>query len=147
MMQPHASSKNLELELQLDESIPIVWADTDMLYQAVLNVLTNAIKYTPSGGRVIVSTAADDRRHVAITIRDNGTGIRAEDLPRIFDRFYRCRDGASMAKGTGLGLSLVKQIVETIHQGEIAVASEPGAGTTVVLRFPLSGSSKEECYR
>jgi len=134
---PQASGKNLQIESDLDESLPTIWADRDMLHQAVLNVLSNAIKYTPAGGRIQVSTAAaEDHRHIVITVRDNGMGIRAQDLPRIFDKFYRSADGAAIAKGTGLGLNLVKHIVETVHKGRIAVASEPGAGTSMVLRFP-----------
>jgi two-component system phosphate regulon sensor histidine kinase PhoR len=137
MMMPQAGEKRLTLTCETDEYLPRVVADKDMVHQAILNLVSNAIKYTPSGGRVEVSTAiSDDGRYIKITVRDNGMGIKAPDLPRIFDKFYRARDGASAAKGTGLGLNLVKHIVETVHQGQIAIASEPGAGTTIVLHFP-----------
>ncbi|HSW45854.1 MAG TPA: ATP-binding protein [Phycisphaerae bacterium] len=138
MMMPQARDKNITVETDLDENLPAIRADRDMVHQAVLNLASNAVKYTPSGGCVRFITSTDENgRHVAITVRDNGMGIKTQDLPRIFDKFYRGQDGASTASGTGLGLSLVKQIVETVHKGEISVASEPGAGTTIVLRFPL----------
>ncbi len=151
MVAPQAREHHVVIEPELDDSLPQLYADRDLLYQAVQNVVTNAIKYTRRAGlgegdalsatefgRVSVRTALDhEKRQYTITVTDNGMGIRAEDLPRIFEKFYRSRDGASVAKGTGLGLNLVKQIVETVHQGEIAVASEHGVGTTIVMRLPL----------
>ena len=145
MMAPQAAGKSIRLEADTDEYLPTIMADPDMMHQAVLNVVSNAVKYTPEGGHVRVLTAADeDGRHIAITVRDNGMGIKSNDLPRIFDKFYRSPDGAAVAKGTGLGLNLVKHIVETVHQGEIAIASEPGAGTTIILRFPCESVVLEE---
>ena len=145
MMRPQAAEKNLTLENEKDEYLPTVWADSDMVHQAVLNILSNAIKYTPTGGHICISTATgEDGRHISITVRDDGMGIKPQDLPRIFDKFYRASHGSSVAKGTGLGLNLVKHIVETVHQGEIAVASEPGAGTTIILRFPRGAAAQQE---
>ncbi|NLX22731.1 MAG: cell wall metabolism sensor histidine kinase WalK [Phycisphaerae bacterium] len=137
MMLPQAREKNIELTCELGENVPAVWADRDLLHQAVLNVISNAVKYTQPGGLVRVSTHVEtENRHVAISISDNGMGIRAQDLSRVFDKFYRAPDGAAIAKGTGLGLNLVKHIVETVHGGQISVASELNSGTTMVLRFP-----------
>lgn len=145
MMMPQAGEKRISLECETDEYLPTVLADKDMVHQAVLNVLSNAVKYTPAGGQVRISTAtADGGQHIQITVRDNGMGIKAQDLPRIFDKFYRSRDGAAVAKGTGLGLNLVKHLVETVHAGKIAIASEPGAGTTIVLQFPCEPSLIQE---
>ncbi len=138
VMLPQAAGRDIQLICEPDESLPALWADRDLVYQAVLNVVSNAVKFSPNGGQVRVRTSADpDRRHLAVTVSDNGVGIRAEDLPRIFEKFFRCRETEHVAKGTGLGLNLVKHIVETVHRGEIAVTSEYGAGTTMVLRFPL----------
>ena len=83
------------------------------------------------------SLVDSDGEHVSVSVADNGIGIRAEDLPHLFEKFFRSRESERVAKGTGLGLNLVKHIVETVHHGEIAVTSEHGAGTTMVLRFPL----------
>lgn len=138
VMLPQATSKQITLTRELAGDVPMMWADRDLVYQALLNVISNAVKYTPEGGAVNIRTSVDpDGRHLAVTVTDNGLGIRAEDLPRLFDKFFRSRDTEHVAKGTGLGLNLVKQIVETVHQGEISVTSERGVGTTMVLRFPL----------
>jgi two-component system phosphate regulon sensor histidine kinase PhoR len=138
MMRPQADEKGLQLDCELDGPLPTLWADRDLLHRAILNVVGNAVKYTDQGGRVRIATRADaETGHVAVSISDNGIGIRSQDLPRIFDKFYRAPDSSSIAKGTGLGLNLVKHIVETVHDGEISVASEVGVGTTMILKFPV----------
>ena len=138
MMTPQAVEKSITLDGALADSPPCIWADRDLLHQAAVNLVSNAIKYTREGGAICVQTSLDrEASRVAITVTDNGIGIRAQDLPRIFDKFYRAREGTGVAKGTGLGLNLVKHIVETVHQGEISVTSEHAVGTTIVLRFPL----------
>lgn len=137
VMQPHAAQKCISMSCDLEESAPAVWADHDLLYQAILNVVSNAVKYTDREGRVTITTRADRTTgHVAISVADNGVGIHAQDLPRIFDKFYRSHGNRAMAKGTGLGLNLVKHIVETAHGGDISITSEVGIGTNIVLRFP-----------
>ncbi len=136
---PQAREKRVRLEDGLIEGLPPIWADRDMLHRAALNVIGNALKYTPTGGLVRVSTGVDmERGHYVITVADNGIGIKSQDLDRIFDKFYRGKEAAAVARGTGLGLNLVKYIVENVHGGAISVTSEPGAGTTMILRFPLS---------
>ena len=138
VMMPHAHDKNITLRACVNEPLSCIWGDHDLIYQAVLNVVSNAIKYTPREGQVTIEVGSDTQlKHVAITIRDNGMGIHTRDLPRIFDKFYRASHSSAVAKGTGLGLNLVKHIVETVHDGDISVTSELGAGTTVTLRLPL----------
>jgi len=138
MMQPQADEKRLIIDCELDDPLPALWADRDLFYRAVLNVVSNAIKYTEQSGRIRITTRSDDDTgHVAVSVSDNGIGIRPQDLPRVFDKFYRAPDSNSVAKGTGLGLNLVKHIVETVHGGEISVASESGIGTTMILKFPV----------
>lgn len=145
VMLPQAAEKNITLTSEPAEGLPPVWADRDLVYQAVLNVLSNAVKYTPAGGRVQIRTGFDPAgRQVSVSVTDNGLGIRAQDLPRLFDKFFRSRDSEHVAKGTGLGLNLVKHIVETVHHGEIVVTSEYGAGTTMSLRFPLPGAGEKK---
>ena len=96
------------------------------------------VKYTPKGGTITVSVNVDEQRKVAICdVADTGKGIPAEDLPRIFDKFYRVDDHKKMAKGTGLGLNLVKQIIETVHHGKIKVQSHVGQGSTFTCVLPM----------
>jgi two-component system, OmpR family, phosphate regulon sensor histidine kinase PhoR len=135
---PQAKLKNLKLVERLAPVYYQVEADHDMIYQAVLNLLSNAIKYTPDGGTVTASVTVDERRGVAICdVTDTGAGIPTEELPRIFDKFYRVRANNKLAKGTGLGLTLVKHIVETVHDGKLAVTSEIGKGSTFSFELPV----------
>jgi signal transduction histidine kinase len=101
--------------------------------QVVANLLDNAIKYTPPGGRVEVETGLDDGEAV-LTVRDTGAGIPPEELPRIWDRLYR-GDASRSERGLGLGLSLVKAIVEA-HGGRALAQSTPGQGSSFVVRLP-----------
>ncbi|MHC4441661.1 MAG: sensor histidine kinase [Planctomycetota bacterium] len=138
VMIPQADEKKILLECELVESLPDIQADRDMLYRAVLNLVSNAIKYTKPEGYIGIKTNFDkDNRRYTVTVEDNGMGISVQDLPYIFDKFYRSRECGSTTKGTGLGLSLVRQIVETVHHGQISVASEWGVGTKVTLQFPI----------
>jgi len=135
---PQAKLKNIELVESLAPVYYQVEADGDMIYQAVLNLLSNAIKYTPEGGRVSVSVSVDERRGVAVCeVADTGMGIPADDLPHIFDKFYRVKSNLKMAKGTGLGLTLVKHIVEMVHDGKLGVTSETGQGSTFSFELPV----------
>ena len=103
----------------------------------IYNVIDNAIKYTPRGGEVHASLARVGKRAV-IRVTDTGIGIPADDLPHVFDRFYRVDKARSRATGgTGLGLSIVKQIVQ-MHGGAISASSEEGKGTTFVIELPLA---------
>ncbi len=135
---PNAKAKNLKIVENLAPVYYQVEADQDMIFQAVMNLVSNAMKYTPSGGTVTVGVTVDDRRKVAICeVSDTGLGIPAEDLPRIFDKFYRVQANSKLAKGTGLGLTLVKHIVETVHEGKLSVTSEVGKGSTFSFELPV----------
>ncbi|MFP4106464.1 MAG: sensor histidine kinase [Phycisphaerae bacterium] len=135
---PQAKMKNLTLNANLAPVYYQVEADHDMVFQAVMNLISNAIKYTPNGGDVGVSVAVDERRGMAVCdVTDTGMGIPAEDLPNIFDKFYRVRANNKLAKGTGLGLTLVKHIVESVHDGKMSVTSEAGRGSTFSFELPI----------
>lgn len=136
LMGEHARQQGINLVIDCPEQgLPKVPADHGRLEQVLLNLLDNAIKYTPSGGTVTI--AAEQRgQQVALVVSDTGVGIPAKDLPRIFERFYRVDEARSREQGgTGLGLAIVKHIVQ-LHGGEVQVSSEPGRGSrfTVLLQ-------------
>jgi signal transduction histidine kinase len=107
--------------------------DRDQIYRVATILLDNAVKYTPEGGVVTVNIGEEDG-WTRLEVSDTGVGIPAEDLPRVFERFYRA-DPARSKGGTGLGLSIAWQIARA-HGGEIKAKSKPGKGSTFVLRIP-----------
>ncbi len=124
-----------ELRVSVGDNLPAIRADTEALALAVQNLLDNAAKYSP-GQPTIWLSARRDGRDLVIEVRDQGAGISAEDLPHVFDRFYRGRgDLTRRVKGTGLGLSLVKLVVSA-HNGSVAVESQVDAGSTFTIRLP-----------
>jgi two-component system OmpR family sensor kinase len=131
-------AKGVHLTSQVAEDLPAVQADPDRLAQVLRNLLTNALRHTPKGGWVSVSaaTAADA---VEITVADNGEGIAPEDLPHVFDRFWRADRSRSRAEGgAGLGLAIVRAIVEA-HGGQVSAASDgPGQGSTFRFALPMA---------
>ena len=135
--QPQAEAKNqtLNLEKTLDEIV--VRGDSLQLRQALRNLVGNAIKYTPAGGSIDL-TVKKEETSVFIQVKDTGHGIPADDLPFIFDRFYRVRNEAVKdIEGNGLGLAIVKSIIEK-HGGQISVESEPGKGSCFYFTLPLT---------
>jgi two-component system phosphate regulon sensor histidine kinase PhoR len=135
---PQARQKNIQLVERLSPVFYQVEADHDMIYQAVMNLVSNAIKYTHEGGTVTVAVRADENRNVALCeVVDTGAGIPADQIPHIFDKFYRVKANEKMAKGTGLGLTLAKHIVETVHDGKLTVESEVGKGSTFRIELPV----------
>jgi len=137
MMRGEAEKKNHALILKPGKNIPVITADRERIERVLVNIVSNAIKYTPDGGKIEFSLSFDsENQNVKITVRDNGIGIPEEDLPYIFDRFYRVEKARSTeAGGTGLGLSIAKEIVNA-HKGEITVDNAPGGGTVVTVILP-----------
>jgi two-component system sensor histidine kinase BaeS len=116
---------------------PVLNADPVRLRQVAGNLVSNAIRYTPAGGTVTVSAAAE-ADELVIAVRDTGIGIAAEDLPKIFERFWRADSSRSRATGgTGLGLPIARKLAEA-HGGTLTATSRPGQGTTMTLRLPLN---------
>lgn len=133
-LKPQAEEKNIALLTDLAPVVDRVMADRDLLYQAVLNLVSNAIKYTPEGGEVTVRMITlEEQNALRIEVMDTGVGIPAEDLPHMFEKFYRVEANKNMAKGTGLGLNLVKNIVEVVHEGKLSLRSEVGQGSTFAI--------------
>jgi signal transduction histidine kinase len=132
-----AEEHGITLTATLQPYVRIV-GDRTRLQQVVINVLDNAVKYTPHGGSVAIQLSIEDAAAV-LTVRDTGIGIPPEDLPRIFDRFYRVDKARHRtAGGSGLGLSIVQWIIHA-HHGSISVESAEGVGTTVTIRLLLDG--------
>ena len=128
------------VDLRLDTGPPVTMeADQDLLIQLMLNVLDNAIKYTPNGGLVNAGWGTNGQR-VELRVRDTGPGIAAEDIPYVFDRFYRADKARSRAAGgVGLGLAISRWIAEA-HGGSIHVVSTLGEGSTFTVSLPTSRS-------
>jgi signal transduction histidine kinase len=137
-LQLQAHQKNITLSVELARDMPnAVEADQALLHQAVYNLVENAIKYTPDGGRVTIRTASLPGSMV-FSVVDSGIGIPADDLPRLFEKFYRGKQREARAQhGSGLGLAIVHSIAES-HGGRIWVDSIVGEGSTFHLQIPLS---------
>lgn len=137
VVQPKALQKRVSLEMSGAEEIEAT-LDTHLIEQALVNLIDNAIKYSPEGTRVLISHGLDGNGDLEIRIKDHGQGIPEEHRARIFERFYRVDKARSRSLGgTGLGLSIVKHIA-SVHGGHIAVESEIGKGSTFTLHLPKS---------
>jgi signal transduction histidine kinase len=132
---PNAQSRGIELSAAIDP-LPRVVGDANRMSQALDNLLSNAMKFTPAGGRVRVSVRRDGNS-ILITVEDSGVGIPKAEQPRLFERFYRSSNTVNgAAEGAGLGLAIVKAIVEG-HEGRIGIESEEGVGTAIRIELPL----------
>ncbi len=139
MLQAAAREKRIGLEVEADPTIPFVLGDTDRILEILINLLDNAIKFTPSDGSVIVraSRMRTDPDFVCISVTDTGPGITPESRHLVFERLYQSPHAVdSSRKGLGLGLFIAKELV-TLHGGRIWVASEPGSGATFSFTLPL----------
>ena len=133
-LKPIADQKHISMNFEEYEKVQIL-VDQGKIQQCLINIINNAIKYTPEGGKVTIKLM-QDKNEIIIAVKDTGHGIPEEDIPRIFDRFYRVdRARARTTGGSGLGLSIVKQIV-MLHNGSIRVESSVNVGTTVYIHLP-----------
>jgi signal transduction histidine kinase len=124
----------------VDGDLPPLWADRQRLGQVLANLLDNALRHTPRGGRVTVTADTDDGA-LTITVTDDGEGIPAEHLPHVFDRFYRADTARTREHGgAGIGLAIAKALVEA-HQGQVSADSRgPGTGATFTITLPVRGA-------
>ncbi len=141
-LQHQASQKNIMLNVELPKDMPqVVQADGSLLHQAVYNLVENALKYTPEGGRVTVGVRSTGDS-LTFEVSDSGIGVTKEDMPRLFEKFYRGSQREARAQhGTGLGLAIVYSIAEQ-HGGKVWVESELGKGSTFYLQVPLAQPQK-----
>jgi histidine kinase len=139
-LRPQFEDKGVMLSEEAPEGLPAVWVDPDKLQQVLVNLLTNACRYTPPGGTVTV-TASKAAHEIVFSVRDTGIGIPADDLPHIFERFYRVdKSRSSAGGGAGIGLAVAKGVIEQ-SGGSIHVESVPGEGTTMMFTLPLARPS------
>ena len=137
-----AEARGLNLTADLSPTLPSIWLDEAMIVQAMSNLLTNAMNYTPAGGEVQIRTKVVDdssgKLWIVISVQDTGPGINTVDLPHIFERFYRGKAGRETgAPGTGLGLAIVKEVIKR-HHGRIDVENvAEGSGTVFTVRLPV----------
>lgn len=143
VIRPSAEAKRIELASELSPLYLGVLADGDMLLQAAINLLANAVKYTPDGGRVTIRSRLDDDQ-IRFEVQDTGVGLSADDCRRVFEKFYRVKKDQDMAVGTGLGLPLAKHIVEDVHGGKLTVESTLGRGSTFIVTLPSAGRMRGE---
>jgi signal transduction histidine kinase len=138
---PLAQRKRIDLELKPSSGLPRIKIDPDRIAQVIENLLGNALKFTPEGGKVVVAVSVtereDDRPSLQVSVSDTGGGIPREHLEQIFERFKRIDMGRETTMGTGLGLSIVKYIIAD-HGGRIWVKSTPGKGSTFSFALPVS---------
>ncbi len=141
-MEPVAELKQIELSGSIPAGLHLQ-GNLDQLTRLFLNLLDNAIKYTPEGGKVKIGVERLDKR-VAVSVSDNGPGIAPEHLPHLFERFYRAEaDRASQSGGAGLGLAIASEIARQ-HNGTLEVMSQPGKGTTLKVQLPLAEVMKQK---
>lgn len=140
-----ARRKSISMEVTAPQGLPTVQGDRDKLYEVLANLMDNAIKFTPSGGRVAVGAVILDRKYIRVDITDTGCGISEEHLPKVFDKFYRAQSSSENVAGAGLGLAITKGLVE-LHGGTIAVESTSGQGShfyfTLPYNQPIDGSPR-----
>jgi signal transduction histidine kinase len=134
-MQAGAEEKGLEYTVDIAEEPLILVGIEDALERVMMNLVSNAVKYTPAGGSVAVRAWSEDNQ-IRIEVSDTGIGIPEDALPRIFSEFYRAKNAKAMEmEGTGLGLAIAKDVVEQ-HGVRISVRSQEGEGTTFSVTFP-----------
>lgn len=136
LMQPQAQDKHVCFQVKIREGLPLLTGNRGSIEAMFINLISNAIKYTPTNGQVRVNIAGNPQ-NIKIEVSDNGIGIEAKDIPHIFDKFFRERsERTKHISGTGLGLSIVKGVVEA-HQGSVHVESEVGKGSTFTVLLPI----------
>jgi signal transduction histidine kinase len=137
LLDPVAAQRQIKIVRRLAPNLPGLLADADLIAQALTNLVANAIKYSPVQTEIIIAGRADEDALI-IDVTDQGYGIPAPSLARIFEKFYRVpRVEDADVPGTGLGLALVREIVE-LHSGRVTVKSEQGVGSTFSVRLPLA---------
>ncbi len=139
-----AKEHDLTISIMREPDLPQIYVNVDSISRAFMNILSNAIKYSPDGKRIKVRVERSrDGENVEVSVEDQGPGISEKDQKKVFDRFYRCENATHSVKGTGLGLHLVKVTVEKHHGGQVFVNSKEGEGSTFGFRLPINPPQEE----
>jgi signal transduction histidine kinase len=132
-----AQSKNIHLNLKIDDNLPFIHADIRMMEKVFQNLLDNAFKFTPENGEIVMMLERQSDDNIKAVISDNGSGINSEEIPFIFDRYHQVKRVATQKpQGTGLGLAIVKKIID-LHEMDIKVKSELSKGTSFIVNIPI----------
>ncbi len=145
VVQPQLDAKRVTLEIRMDEQLDDIIADGVRLKQILLNLVTNAVKFSHGGGNVILA-AKRTQNDIELSVQDFGIGIRSEELAKLFQPFQQTDNGAMKTEGTGLGLSITKRLTE-LHGGSLFVVSEYGEGSTFIARIPLMVQVENEAEK
>jgi signal transduction histidine kinase len=137
--QEMAHEKGLQWEVNLEAHLPLLYGDALRLGQVMGNLISNAIKMTPAGGKISLA-AGQETDQIWLRVSDTGPGIQPEELQKIFEPFYRGQSGTRLDTGMGLGLSIAKNLVEA-HGGVLQVDSRPGAGSAFTVWLPLNAAA------
>lgn len=132
-----ARSKGLTLSAMLDNQMPVLCFDSDKIIQVLNNFISNAIKFTETGGITVTTQVHVDSNHVQVRVKDTGYGIKAEDIPKLFEKFQQLGESHRKYSGTGLGLAICKEIVRQ-HGGKVGVESMPGQGSCFYFSLPIT---------
>jgi two-component system sensor histidine kinase NblS len=139
-----AKEHELTISVMKEPDLPEIPMNVDSISRAFMNILSNAIKYSPDGKRIkIRAERSRDGEYVEVSVEDQGPGISEKDQKKVFDRFFRVENATHSVKGTGLGLHLVKVTVEKHHQGQVFVNSVEGEGSTFGFRLPIKPQEEE----
>lgn len=136
LFRAQAQAADVRLEIETDATLPQVMCDPARIRQVLENLIANALRFTPPSGQVRVSSTWHNTNNAAVTVKDTGRGISPDELPQIFERFYKARDSG----GSGLGLAIAKGLVEA-HGGTISAQSEVGKGTEITFTLPLNAQA------
>jgi two-component system, OmpR family, sensor histidine kinase BaeS len=132
-----AQEKGVRMVVEAPARLPLISVDPELLARVLNNLVTNALRYTPEGGTIMLRAEAREAHRIALVVEDTGTGIAAEDLPHVFDRFYRGDRSRQGTGESGLGLAIVRSLVEA-HGGSVAVESAPGQGARFTVTLPAA---------
>lgn len=139
-----AKEHDLTISIMKEPDLPEIFLNVDSISRAFMNILSNAIKYSPDGKRIKIRVERSrDGEYVEVSVEDQGEGISEQDQKKVFDRFYRCENATHTVKGTGLGLHLVKVTIEKHHHGQVFVNSKVGEGSTFGFRLPIKPPEEE----
>ena len=135
-----AKTKNITISTKLSKELPAVFADISLIERVMQNLIDNAMKFTPDGGEIIITTIKRNNSDVEVTVSDNGIGIPENEREQIFARYYKANNFANLQSNTGLGLAIAKKILD-LHQSTLDLVSKENSGSSFIFRLPIYQSN------